>query len=279
MTDAPTDRSADPATDPATDKAVDKPDSSLVRMMAVLDLFDEQCSALTPEAIGEALRVSQPTAYRYVRVLTDAGLLQRQGAASYALGPRIIVLDHLIRRHDPVLRHAVPLMQELATTTGLDCVATALYGMPARAQLVDIHRVFSAQPASLGYGRGRPRPLLLGAAPKVVLASLPAPQLRRLLDQHAPALQRAGLPPDWPAQRRHFARIRQAGSYVSVGELEPALGAVAAPLVLADGRVLGAISLVTTVERLALLDHGKLAQLVRRAAGETVVRIDSADPG
>lgn len=273
MTDAPT----DPPTDKANDKATDKPDSSLARMMAVLDLFDEQCSALTPEAIGEALRVSQPTAYRYVRVLADAGLLQRQGAASYALGPRIIVLDHLIRRHDPVLRHAVPLMQELTTVTGLDCVATALHGMPARAQLVDIHRVFSAQPASLGYGRGRPRPLLLGAAPKVVLASLPAAQLRRLLDQQADAVQRAGLPADWPAQRRHFARIRQAGSYVSVGELEAALGAVAAPLVLPDGRVLGAISLVTTVERLALLDQTKLAGLVRRAAGEIVSRVVEAE--
>lgn len=258
----------------------DKPDSSLARMLAVLDLFDEQCPTLTPEAIVDALQVSQPTAYRYVRLLADAGLLQRQGAAAggagYALGPRIIVLDHLIRRHDPVLRHAVPLMQELATTTGLDCVATALHGMPARAQLVDIHRVFSAQPANLAYGRGRPRPLLLGAAPKVVLASLPAAQLHKLLDQHADAAQAAGLPADWPAQRRLFARIRQAGSYVSVGELEPSLGAVAAPLVLADGRVLGAVSLVTTVERLALLDQAKLAGLVRRAATETVARIDAA---
>lgn len=253
---------------------IDKPDSSLARMMAVLDLFDEQCSALTPEAIGEALQVSQPTAYRYVRVLADAGLLQRQGAANYTLGPRIIVLDHLIRRHDPVLRHAVPLMQELSTTTGLDCVATALYGMPARVQLVDIHRVYGAQPASLGYGRGRPRPLLLGAAPKVILASLPAAQLRKLLDQQADALPAAGMPTDWPAQRRLFARIRQAGSYVSVGELESRLGAVAAPLVLADGRVLGAISLVTTVDRLALLDQAKLTGLVRRTASETIARID-----
>ena len=254
----------------------EKPDSSLARMLAVLDLFNEQCSTLTPEAIGQALQVSQPTAYRYVRVLADAGLLQRQGTAAYGLGPRIIVLDHLIRRGDLLLRHAVPLMQELCATTGLDCVATALHGMPARAQLVDIHRVYSAQPAALGYGRGRPRPLLLGAAPKVVLASLPAAQLRRLLEQQAGAVAAAGLPADWPAQRRHFARIRHAGSYVSVGELEPNLGAIAAPLVLADGRVLGAMSLVTTVERLALLDQAKLAALVRRVAAETLARIDQA---
>ena len=84
----------------------DKPDSSLARMLAVLDLFDEQRLSLTAEAIVDALQVSQPTAYRYVKLLTEAGLLQRQGAAHYTLGPRIVVLDHLIRRADRARRRA-----------------------------------------------------------------------------------------------------------------------------------------------------------------------------
>ena len=83
----------------------------------------------------------------------------------------------------------------------------------------------------------------------------------------------AGLPTDWPAFRRYFARIRKDGSYVSNGELESTLGAVAAPLRSADGRVVGAISLVASVERLAVLDLDKLAQLVKRAAGEIGARI------
>lgn len=248
----------------------DKPDSSLARMLAVLDLFDEQRLSLTPEVIADALQVSQPTAYRYVKLLTDAGLLQRQGTANLTLGPRIVVLDHLIRRSDPVLRHAVPFMKELVATTGLDCVATGVYGD----QMVDIHREYSGQPATLSYGRGRLRPLFLGAAPKVVLACLPPAQLHRLLDARAEEVAAAGLPTDWPAFRRYFARVRKAGFYVSKGELEPTLGAVAAPLVPADGRALGALSLVSTVERLALADIDKLAQLVRRAAGEIGARID-----
>jgi DNA-binding IclR family transcriptional regulator len=43
---------------------------------------------------------------------------------------------------------------------------------------------------------------------------------------------------------------------------------VAAPLLPADGRVVGAMSLVAAVERLAVLDLDKLSQLVKRAAGE-----------
>jgi DNA-binding IclR family transcriptional regulator len=247
----------------------DKPDSSLARMLAVLDLFDEQRLSLTPEAIALALQVSQPTAYRYVKLLTEAGLLQRQGTAHYTLGPRIVVLDHLIRRADPVLQHAVPYMKELVATTGLDCVATGVYSD----QLLDIHREYSGQPALLSYGRGRPRPLFLGAAPKVVLASLPPAQLHRLLDSHFDDVIAAGLPGDWPSFRRYYARIRKNGHYVSNGELESTLLAVAAPLVPADGRVVGAVSVVASVDRLAVLDLDKLAQRVKRAASEISARI------
>ncbi|MBP6900016.1 MAG: IclR family transcriptional regulator [Burkholderiaceae bacterium] len=248
----------------------DKPDSSLTRLLAVLDLFDDERLTLTPEAIEAALQVSQPTAYRYVKVLTEAGLLQRQGAATYGLGPRIIMLDRLIRHSDPVLQHAVPYMQELVALTGLDCVSTGLYGD----RMLDTHREVSGQPANLSYGRGRPRPLFLGAAPKVMLSVFAAAAQRRVLEQHADEARAAGLPTAWPAFRQHFARIRKAGHYVSRGELEPALGAIAVPLVLADGQVLGAISLVTKVERLALVDVAKLAQLLQRAAGEIIARIE-----
>ena len=48
---------------------------------------------------------------------------------------------------------------------------------------------------------------------------------------------------------------------------------MAAPLLPADGRVVGAISLVAAVERLAVLDLDKLSQLVKRAAGEIGVCI------
>ena len=55
----------------------DKADSSLARMLSVLDLFDDQRLQWSADDISEALGVSLPTGYRYVKMLTDAGLLQR----------------------------------------------------------------------------------------------------------------------------------------------------------------------------------------------------------
>jgi DNA-binding IclR family transcriptional regulator len=247
----------------------DKSDSSLVRMLAVLDLFNERQLAWTAEGIATAVQVSLPTGYRYVKLLTDAGLLQRTADSHYMLGPRIVVLDHYIRQADPVLQHGIPFMKELVAQTGLDCVITGLYGT----QMLDTHREQGAQPAALSYGRGRPRPLFKGAAPKVILSCFPPPQLRRVFEQHAAEAAAAGLPTEWPAFRKYYAAIRRRGWYFSSGELEPELAALGAPLQHPEGGVLGAISLVTTVQRMAVIDLSKLTPLLVRAAQDISARV------
>ena len=55
----------------------DKSISSLSRMLSVLDLFTDTHPIWSAEAIAQALDVSVPTSYRYVKLLADAGLLQR----------------------------------------------------------------------------------------------------------------------------------------------------------------------------------------------------------
>lgn len=247
----------------------DKSLSSLSRMLSVLDLFSDNQTTWTAEGITEALQVSLPTGYRYVKMLVDAGLLQRAADSHYTLGPRIIVLDHYIRLADPVLAHGIPFMQELVEHTGFDCVLSGLYGH----QVLDTHREFGKAPALLSYGRGRPRPLFLGAAPKAILSCFAPAQLHKVLDQNLDEVKAAGLPTEWSDFRKYFSAIRKAGYYFSNGELESNLAAVAAPLQKADGSILGAISLVTSVQRMAVMDMGKLTQLLIRAAQDITSRI------
>lgn len=247
----------------------DKADSSLERMLSVLDLFSEGRLHLSAEDIGDALSVSQPTSYRYIKVLVDAGLLQRGPGAQLTLGPRIVVLDHLIRQGDPVLQCSIPYMKELVAQTGFDCVISSLLGD----QLLDTHREYGSDPANLSYGRGRPRPLFRGGAPKVILAGLPTAQLRRLFDQHITEIDAAGLPTDWSGFRRYFGRIRKSGFYFSEGELDHRLSGIAAPIYTSTGTVTAALSLATTVERMVVIDRKKLTQIVQRAAREISDRL------
>jgi hypothetical protein len=172
----------------------DKSDSSGARVLSVLDLFSDQRLLWTPEAIADALQVSLPTAYRYVKLLTEAGLLQRTLDAQLTLGPRIIVLDHYIRQADPVLQHGVPFMKELVSQTGLDCVVSALYG----GQLLDTHREFGAAPASLSYGRGRPGRCSGAARPR---SSWPTTHRARCTSCSTPGRPRSR-PPGCPSTGR-----------------------------------------------------------------------------
>jgi DNA-binding IclR family transcriptional regulator len=247
----------------------DKADSSLARMLCVLDLFNEQRLLWSAEDISEALGVSLPTSYRYVKTLSEAGLLRRGPGPQFTLGPRIVMLDHLIRQADPVLQCGIPFMKELVAQTGFDCVVSSLNGD----QLLDTHREYGNMPLDLNYGRGRPRPLFQGAAPKVILAGLPTPPLHRLFDRLIHEVTRAGLPTDWPGFRRYFSQIRKNGHYFSSGELESNLSAIAVPLHQPDGTVIGALSLVTTVSRMAVIDRSKLTPLIQRAANEISARL------
>ena len=56
----------------------DKSLSSLARMLGVLDLFNETTPVWTAEAVAEAMKVSVPTAYRYVKLLVASGLPVRR---------------------------------------------------------------------------------------------------------------------------------------------------------------------------------------------------------
>jgi len=242
--------------------------SSLSRVLAILDLFTETQPTWHSDEIMAALSYARPTAYRYIKDLVSAGYLQRVAAGRYALGARIIELDYLVRNSDPVLIAAVPAMEALARDVGLDVVLTALF----RDRVIDIHRVQSAFALRLAYGRGRPRPLFQGAAPKVILAHLARAQAAKIYKAHAAKIAGLGLGADWSAFRDQLAAWRRAGVHVSMGELEAGVGAMAAPILNAQREVVAAVALVGAPER---FDPVSLAQMRPRLL-EACRRIETA---
>jgi DNA-binding IclR family transcriptional regulator len=243
--------------------------SSPARVLALLALFTEERPVWHTDEMNEALGYARATGYRYVRELVEAGFLQKVAAGRYALGPRIIELDYRLRRSDPVLLAAAPVMEDLVRRTRLDCVLSAMYGT----KVVDTCRVSGDATLELGYGRGRPRPLFQGAAPKVILSCLPRPRLMRVHAQHAAEIAARGLGADWAAFRAGLAQVRRDGFYLSLGELEPSVGGAAVPLLSADGDVLAALTLVGTCGRLQAVGAPRLKALLQKAAEQIRERL------
>src|SRR5262245_13436439 len=87
--------------------------SSGDRLLAVLGLFSVEQPVWTVEAAAERLDVPAPTAYRYFKRLTQAGLISPVSGASYTLGPAIIQMDRQIQISDPMLNAARGVMHGL----------------------------------------------------------------------------------------------------------------------------------------------------------------------
>jgi DNA-binding IclR family transcriptional regulator len=135
-------------------------------------------------------------------------------------------------------------------------------------RVVDTYRS-SVDPAlELGYGRGRPRPLFKGAAPKVLLSWRPRAQLLKIHEAHADEAAAEGIGSTWDAFRAYFAAIRKAGYYFSHGELEPAVGGLAVPLLNAEREAVAALALVGTNEALDEVGEKRMRTLLARARAD-----------
>jgi DNA-binding IclR family transcriptional regulator len=85
-----------------------KPKNSLERVLAVLEVFSEEQLEWSPEDLMRELGYSRPTLYRYLKILKDAGFLMPTRNAGVTLGPKIVEIDYLTRRADPLVLHGVP---------------------------------------------------------------------------------------------------------------------------------------------------------------------------
>jgi DNA-binding IclR family transcriptional regulator len=234
--------------------------SSLARMLAVLTLFEKNVPTLDADTICARLGYSQPTGYRYIAELVRAGLIARIGVGAYGLGPRIIELDYSMREADPVLAASKPVMSELVAVTGGDATLASCYGD----KFVTTHHQTGPDNLSLSYGRGRPMPLLRGALSKCLLAYLPRAQQQRI---HKRAQQEeTGGEDDWNTRRAGWTAIRKQGYAISIGELDPGVVAVAAPIFDAQGSILATVAVVLRKQRYDLINKTQLTELVMDAA-------------
>lgn len=237
--------------------------NSLRRMLDVLSLIGPGRPTLDIDTLCTELGYAPASAYRYVRELNEVGLLVRL-PGGYALGPRIIELDLLMRENDPLLRSSRSLLEAMTQETGLHALLSELY----EDTVINIHQEDGLDGHPLNFGRGRPMHLFRSATSRVILANLSPRQLRRVYDKHAdnPDLLRLGA--DWKLFSKAMLQIRKQGYCLSRGELDPDKTGLAAPIFDDKKRVLGSITLVGSHGRFAAFNEDFLARRIGQAARE-----------
>ncbi len=245
------------------------PMNSLDKMLALLDVFTPEAPIWSIEQLAARSGTTRSTCYRYARSLQLAGLLSPVGQGAYMLGSRVIELDRNIRVSDPIYLAGGEPLQALSKRAGQKGILCVLYSDA----VMCVREVPGVDALAGSFSRGQKRPLFTAAASKVILAELPAHQLRRLYAKHGDAIGRAGLGCDWNEFRAALRRIRDDGHCITVGEFTPGIVGIAAPIFNRAGQVLGSIGLAMTDGSVDPAAYPAMAHDVMAAAAETTRRI------
>ena len=243
--------------------------SSLGKMLSILDLFSQHEPVWSTSDIIESLKTSRSTGYRYVKTLSAAGLLSAVGNGYYMLGPRIIELDLQIRTTDPLLQAAKGLLEELVNATGHSALLCMLF---QNSVLCIGEKLAPLSPEHL-FTRGQRRPLFRGAISRVILAYLPNHRLRTIYARRQAEIVEAGLGSSWDDFRNGLAKVRADGYVKSIGEFNPGVVGLAAPIFNADKDILGSIGIACSKEELQDTDLNRTLISVKRAAREITHRM------
>jgi DNA-binding IclR family transcriptional regulator len=230
-----------------------------------LDLID--CLAAERELgvaeIGRRLGIAKSSAHRLLTTLAAKGYVQQvPETRNYRLGLRLHELGALVASRNQLRDHALPLLEALRAQTG----ETAHLAVPEGAQMFYVERLESYHGLRFSSRVSRVRPIHLTSSGKAVAAFNP---------DVADAAIAAGFVPRTPRSiksREQFLRClaetRRRGYAYSIGEDEPGLASVAAPVLDRTGVARAAISVAGPATRISETHISQVARRVKAAASQ-----------
>lgn len=210
--------------------------SVLKRVGAILNLFSESNPSIGINDVDAVLGVSAATAYRYLADLFEIGMLSKV-SGRYMPGPKILELEYLIRKFDPILGVSKDLMADLSASSGCHVLLARMYGE----SLVEIYYVRGEGMPELNFVTGRKMPLFRGSQARVVLAFLNRRKLKRIYELESDNPDRDAIGADWETFNETLNKTRRRGYYISRNELDDDVTGIAAPVFDEKGDVIGSL--------------------------------------
>lgn len=214
---------------------------------AVLVLTALESGPLNLAGLTSATGLPRPTAHRLAIALEHHRLVGRDASGRFVLGPRLGELS-AVRGEDRLIAAAGPILSGLRTATG---ESAQLYRQQGDLRVC----IAAAEPASGLRDTvpvGSSLPMKAGSAAQVLLAW-----------QEPAVVQQALKGARFSAAA--LAKVRSNGWAQSVGQREPGVASVSAP-VKVGGRVVAAISISGPIERLSRAPGAKYGPAVKKAA-------------
>lgn len=195
-------------------------------MLAVLDLFNEKRLEWTSEEMMAELGYSRPTLYRYLKTLRENGMLASINNAGFTLGPKIVEMDFLLRRSDPLVLEAKAVLADL--TQKYPC--TSYISRWYRTKVLCVESASSTAAPETSYPRGRLIPLGRGATSRAILAFLPNRQAEPLIASCLDDFRSVEFGDSVEEVLLRMREIRKVGAAIAHGELTSNVVGFASPV-------------------------------------------------
>jgi DNA-binding IclR family transcriptional regulator len=253
----------------AQDRPTRTADGTVGKALAIMDLV---AASNRPVRFAELLsRSDQPkaTLYRLLQTLVSQRMLAYDVTAqTYAPGLRLVRLAHAAWRQSSLAPVARTFLDKLSAEVGETVHLAQLDG----GQVLYVDKRNARHPVAMFSEAGKIGPAYCTGVGKAMLAFLPVTEradciARQSFYRHTPATLT-----DADTLTAELDAIRADGIAFDREEHEPGIICIAAPILGAQGRVLGALSITTTTRRNSL---GDLAAL-RPALQDTATRIAEA---
>jgi DNA-binding IclR family transcriptional regulator len=194
------------------------------KILRALLAFSERKPQLSIADLIQELDVPSSTAYRYVSLLREVGLLERAGGSRYQVSPRVFALAGAAQAVNDLGAVALPVMHRLVSR--VDEKVQLMRATEGFAVCID--RVECTRAVRLHFQPGQTVPLGTGASGKVLLSLRPPAERNAYLERQAAA----GAP--WadrlPALKRELDQIAQQGWAQSCSEIDDDVWACSAAI-------------------------------------------------
>ncbi|GEO87024.1 MULTISPECIES: IclR family transcriptional regulator [Alphaproteobacteria] len=232
---------------------------TLVRGLEILDAVANQPRTIAEIATMTGLTYS--TVHRIVSVLLERRYLKAENPREFALGARLIELGFAAYSRTDLVRVSRARLEGLARETRDTIHLAQLDG----GEVSYLDKLRGTRPVEISSRIGGRKPVISTGVGKALILDEPESALLRLYQRDHHLLPGNMSEADWLAQ---MAAYRAGGYAFDLGEDEPSIRCVAAPLRDAMGRIVGAISVSSTVEYMAPERMRDLVPEVQRVARE-----------
>ena len=233
--------------------------NSADRILSVLNLFTDGRLEWTAEQLMEALGYSRPTMYRYLRSLKDAGLLVSISNSLLTLGPRVVEMDFLIRKSDPLLTYGKVHIHQLARTYPSTSLLARWYGD----KMLCVDSESSTKNYFTNYTRGRPMALVRGAIARTIVANLPKAHLENHIYLHLEEFKKISLGVNYQDILESFLEVKKNRVCIARQEMTPGVLGIASPIFDTNRYPVGAMCVTLALNSFSASDEDVIAEDVK----------------